>query len=84
MLIVLLLTETASSSLHTSEATLPAVLTVPVNFCSASRKEVVRAAEEAGFKVLQTIDEPSATLLAQNVGQGDLTEEWYITLTCSG
>lgn len=69
--------ETASSSLHTSETTLPAVLTVPVHFCSASRKEVVRAAEEAGFKVLQTIDEPSAALLAQNVGQGDLNEECY-------
>lgn len=68
--------ETASSSLHTAETTLPAVITVPVNFCSASRKEVMRAAEEAGFKVLQVIDEPSATLLAHNVGQ-DLNEEGY-------
>ncbi|XP_034236775.1 heat shock 70 kDa protein 14-like [Thrips palmi] len=69
--------ETASSSLHTGETTLPAVITVPVNFCSASRKEVVRAAEEAGFKALQVIDEPSATLLAHNVGQVDLNEEGY-------
>lgn len=67
--------ETASSSLHNGETTLPAVLTVPVHFCSASRKEVVRAAEEAGFKVMQLIDEPSATLLAHNVGQADLNEE---------
>ncbi|KAK3927068.1 Heat shock 70 kDa protein 14 [Frankliniella fusca] len=69
--------ETASSSLHTGESTLPAVLTVPVHFCSASRKEVERAAEEAGFKVLQLIDEPSAALLAHNVGQVDLNEEGY-------
>lgn len=35
----------------------------------------MRAAEEAGFKALQVMDEPSATLLAHNVGQGDLNEE---------
>ncbi|XP_026271740.1 heat shock 70 kDa protein 14-like [Frankliniella occidentalis] len=72
--------ETASSSLHTGESTLPAVLTVPVHFCSASRKEVMRAAEEAGFKVLQLIDEPSASLLAHNVGQVDLNEEGYVVV----
>ena len=76
--------ETASSSLHTGETTLPAVLTVPVHFCSASRKEVMRAAEEAGFKVLQLIDEPSATLLAHNVGQSDLNEEGYAVVYRAG
>lgn len=69
--------ETALSALHTGETTLQAVVTVPVRFCSESRKEVVRTAEEAGFKVLQLIDEPSATLLAHNVGQDDLNEEGY-------
>lgn len=40
------------------------VLTVPTDFTEVQRQEIARIAEDAGLKVLQLINEPSAALLA--------------------
>lgn len=44
------------------------MLAVPVHFNAASRRAVVAAATEAGFNVLQVISEPTAALLAYEIG----------------
>ncbi|XP_049783429.1 heat shock 70 kDa protein 14-like [Schistocerca cancellata] len=44
------------------------VLCVPLNFSKCSRQALARAAEDAGFDVLQVISEPIAALLAQGYG----------------
>lgn len=46
-----------------------AVLSVPLDFTTAQRKTVWKAAEKAGFNVLQVISEPAAALLAYGIGQ---------------
>ena len=51
-----------------------AVLSVPLCFSSEVRKSVWKAAEKAGFNVLQVISEPAAALLSYGVGQANKHE----------
>ncbi|CAL8242350.1 unnamed protein product [Merluccius merluccius] len=59
--------ETAQSALG-SDVT-DAVITVPFEFTQAQKTALREAAEAAGFNVLRLIHEPSAALLAYNIGQ---------------
>ncbi|KAJ3612562.1 hypothetical protein NHX12_020833 [Muraenolepis orangiensis] len=59
--------ETAQSALA-SDVT-DAVITVPFEFTQAQKTALREAAEAAGFNVLRLIHEPSAALLAYNIGQ---------------
>jgi len=51
-----------------SEASLEAVIAVPIHFSANSRKTISNAAKEAGFITLQMLSEPSAALLAYDIG----------------
>jgi molecular chaperone DnaK (HSP70) len=51
-----------------------AVLSVPLSFDETQRAAIREAATKAGFNVLRIISEPSAALLAYNIGQLDVTE----------
>lgn len=51
-----------------SDKSFEAVLAVPVNWSAASRRNVVSAASEAGFNIRQVITEPTAALLAYEIG----------------
>ncbi|KAJ8877843.1 hypothetical protein PR048_022302 [Dryococelus australis] len=64
-----------ASSAVRAENDLRAVLCVPLHFSQASRQVVMRAAEEAGFDVLQVMSEPSAAVLASGVGLLDPEQE---------
>lgn len=46
-----------------------AVVSVPLSFTSQQRQSVWKAAEKAGFNILQVISEPAASLLAYGIGQ---------------
>ncbi|XP_054608403.1 heat shock 70 kDa protein 14 [Dunckerocampus dactyliophorus] len=59
--------ETAQSALG-SDVT-DAVITVPFEFGNTQKRALREAAEAAGFNVLRLIHEPSAALLAYNIGQ---------------
>ncbi|XP_056445307.1 heat shock 70 kDa protein 14 [Gadus chalcogrammus] len=59
--------ETAQAALG-SDVT-DAVITVPFEFSQAQKTALREAAEAAGFNVLRLIHEPSAALLAYNIGQ---------------
>ncbi|KAK7862662.1 hypothetical protein R5R35_009235 [Gryllus longicercus] len=54
---------------------LKAVLCCPLNYPQSSRCTLMRAAEEAGFEVLQVISEPAATALAYSIGVQNPEEE---------
>lgn len=45
-----------------------AVICVPSYFSQSSREAISRCTEEAGFEVLQVINEPSSAMLAYNIG----------------
>lgn len=45
-----------------------AVIAVPIHFSAKSRKTLTNAAKEAGFVALQMLSEPSACLLAYDIG----------------
>lgn len=51
-----------------SDKAFEAVLAVPAHFSAASRRSVIAAATEAGFNILQVITEPTAALLAYEIG----------------
>lgn len=51
-----------------SESTLEAVLAVPLHWSQKSRQQYCKAVRESGFEVLHVITEPSAALLAYNMG----------------
>lgn len=51
-----------------SDKSFEAVLAVPVHYSASSRRNVISAATEAGFNVLQIITEPTAALLAYEIG----------------
>ncbi|XP_037024622.1 heat shock 70 kDa protein 14-A [Bradysia coprophila] len=57
-----------------SETSLEAVIAVPIHFSANSRKTLSNAAKEAGFVALQMLSEPSACLLAYDIGL-DLAEK---------
>ncbi|CAL8323159.1 unnamed protein product [Lota lota] len=59
--------ETAQSALGSDVS--DAVITVPFEFTQAQKTALREAAEAAGFNVLRLIHEPSAALLAYNIGQ---------------
>ena len=46
-----------------------AVISVPLFYKAEQRQRIWKAAQEAGFEVLQTITAPAASLLAYGVGQ---------------
>lgn len=54
------------------------VLCTPLRFSSASIKSWSQSAQAAGFKVLQTIGEPTATCLAHGIGKDKKKTEWVI------
>ncbi|RUS88360.1 hypothetical protein EGW08_003872 [Elysia chlorotica] len=64
--------ETAQS--HGGSGIQDAVLAVPPDFDTNQRNLVTDAATKAGFNILRVITEPSAALLAFDVGQLDQTE----------
>lgn len=51
-----------------AESTLEVVLAVPIHWSPQSRKQYCKAVRDGGFEVLQVISEPSAALLAYNIG----------------
>ena len=57
----------------TLDNTLEVVLSVPIHWSAKSRERYCKAANESGFDVLQVLTEPSAALLANDVG-ADLNE----------
>lgn len=63
------LNEIAVHHTQTTGDQMKAVLSVPLNFNGELRKLVWRAAEKAGFHVVQVISEPAAALLAYGIGQ---------------
>jgi len=63
---------------NTVDESMKAVLSVPLNFSTEVRKSVWKAAEKAGFNVLQVISEPAAALLSYGIGQANKHE----ALTC--
>jgi len=68
-------------AIHHSNAvdeSMKAVLSVPLSFSSEVRKSVWKAAEKAGFNVLQVISEPAASLLSYGIGQANKHD----ALTC--
>ncbi|KAI8745515.1 heat shock 70 kDa protein 14-B [Biomphalaria glabrata] len=66
------LLETAQS--HGGSGIQDAVLAVPSDFNMEQRSIVSEVAKKAGFNILRVINEPSAALLAFDVGQLDQTE----------
>ncbi|GFN74918.1 heat shock 70 kda protein 14-like [Plakobranchus ocellatus] len=66
--------ETAQS--HGGSGIQDAVLAVPPEFDMKQRDLVTNAATKAGFNILRVITEPSAALLAFDVGQLDHTERF--------
>ncbi|KAJ2952973.1 hypothetical protein O0L34_g7349 [Tuta absoluta] len=64
---------TIASHSGKNEDDLKLVLAAPLNWSSESRERLVKAAELAGFDVLQVISEPAAALLAYNIE--DTTED---------
>lgn len=58
-----------------SETKLQAVLSVPLRFNQSIRKKIVKSAEDAGFEVLQVISDPTAALMAYDIGQKDNSED---------
>lgn len=61
-----------------SEEAMKAVLSVPLDFSSEVRRSVWKAAEKAGFNVLQVMSEPAASLLSYGIGQANKHE----AITC--
>lgn len=51
-----------------ADSTLEAVLAVPIHWSQKSRQHFCKAIRESGFDVLHVITEPSAALLAYNIG----------------
>ncbi|XP_055883356.1 heat shock 70 kDa protein 14-like [Biomphalaria glabrata] len=68
------LLETAQS--HGGSGIQDAVLAVPSDFNMEQRSIVSEVAKKAGFNILRVINEPSAALLAFDVGQLDQTERF--------
>ncbi|CAL1539004.1 unnamed protein product [Lymnaea stagnalis] len=68
------LLETAQS--HGGSGIQDAVLAVPPDFDMKQRNIVSEAAKRAGFNILRVINEPSAAMLAFDVGQLDQTEHF--------
>lgn len=64
---IFLRTENATYAAE-SEATLEVVLAVPLHWSQKSRQQYCKAVRESGFEVLHVITEPSAALLAYNLG----------------
>lgn len=52
------------AELHLGEAVAAAVITVPAYFDHAQRQATIHAGEQAGLKVLQTLNEPTAAAIA--------------------
>ncbi|KAK3612027.1 hypothetical protein CHS0354_021703 [Potamilus streckersoni] len=67
------LLETAQS--HGGSGIKNSVLTVPLSFNTEQKEAVRQAATKAGFKVLRLISEPSAAVLASDLGQKDISEQ---------
>ena len=70
-------------AIHHSNAvdeSMKAVVSVPLSFTSEQRKAVWKAAEKAGFNILQVISEPAASLLAYGIGQSSKHETLYVKL----
>ncbi|KAL4226022.1 Heat shock protein ssb1 [Mactra antiquata] len=63
--------ETAQS--HGGSGSQDSVLAVPTHFNAEQKRAISMAANEAGFNVLRLISEPSAALLAYDIGQNDIT-----------
>ncbi|XP_005090872.1 heat shock 70 kDa protein 14 [Aplysia californica] len=68
------LLETAQS--HGGSGIQDAVLAVPPEFSDTQRAIVSALAKKAGFNILRVINEPSAAMLAFDVGQLDQTERF--------
>ncbi len=60
------------------DESMKAVVSVPLSFTSEQRKAVWKAAEKAGFNILQVISEPAASLLAYGIGQSNKHETLYV------
>uniref|UniRef100_A0A8D8VZV7 Heat shock 70 kDa protein 14 n=1 Tax=Cacopsylla melanoneura TaxID=428564 RepID=A0A8D8VZV7_9HEMI len=57
----------AKSAIHTEEDTISCVLLTPVYFNHDSRKNLRKAAQDAGWNILHVINEPCAALLGYNI-----------------
>ncbi|BFZ10849.1 hypothetical protein BsWGS_13888 [Bradybaena similaris] len=66
--------ETAHS--HGGAGIKDTVIAVPPDFSSTRRNLISEAATKAGFNILRVVNEPSAALLAFDVGQLDQTEHF--------
>lgn len=61
------------------------VLTVPFGYDSAQREAVSKAAEAAGFHVVQVVSKPAAACMAYSLGQLDNTEcQKCVVYRCGG
>lgn len=68
-------------AIHHSNAvdeSMKAVVSVPLSFTSEQRQAVWKAAEKAGFNILQVISEPAASLLAYGIGQASKHDVLYV------
>eukprot|EP00128_Syssomonas_multiformis_P001680 Colp12_sorted_trinity150504_noHs@19831 len=65
--------ETAESYIH--QKVTDVVIAVPVNFNDAQRAAITKAGATAGLNVLRVINEPTAAVLAYNIGQDDNRSE---------
>ncbi|XP_045166639.2 heat shock 70 kDa protein 14-like [Mercenaria mercenaria] len=63
--------ETAQS--HGGSGSQDSVLAVPTHFNMDQKKAIGSAANQAGFNILRMVSEPSAALLAYDIGQTDVT-----------
>ncbi|XP_002734658.1 heat shock 70 kDa protein 14-like [Saccoglossus kowalevskii] len=62
------------AKVHGGSAAHDAVISVPLDFSPDQCKQLSNAAKEAGFTVLQLISEPTAAVLAYNIGQETPTD----------
>lgn len=63
------------------------MLAVPAHFSAASRRCVIAAATEAGFNILQVVTEPTAALLAYEIGFAAVEEpavQHVLVYRCGG
>lgn len=63
--------ETAQS--HGGSGSQDSVLAVPTHFTAEQKRAISSAANQAGFNILRLISEPSAALMAYDIGQKDVS-----------
>lgn len=76
--------ENATYAAAKAESILEAVIAVPINWSQESRKQYCRAVRDSGFDVIGVITEPSAALLAYDIGIDELESSNVLVVRLGG